>query len=121
MSDIETKIQAANLTAPRVTPDDINAAVIDTEIVTHISQGGQVLRWAILTCANGFAVVGDPSVAVSPENDRAEIGIEVAIENSKQRLWPLLGFALKDRLHRRETAGQAPRAAQQGTDPFPYG
>ena len=35
---------------------------------------GQVLRWAVLTTRNGFAVTGRPSVAVSPQNDRAEIG-----------------------------------------------
>ena len=98
----ETAIQAKGLTAPRVTLIDLNANIADTEIVKHISKTGQVLRWAILTTLNGFAVVGKPSVAVSPENDNEEIGTQVAIENSRAELWPLMGYALKEQLHRQK-------------------
>ena len=95
---IEQQIQAAQLTAPRVKPEDLTANIVDTEFVTHVSKGGQVLRWAILTTASGYAVVGKPSVAVSPENDNEQIGQEVAYENSRNELWPLMGYALKERL-----------------------
>ncbi len=95
---IEQEIQANGLTAPRVTPQDIEANIIDTEIVKHVSKSGQVLRWAILTARNGFAVVGKPSCSVSSENDNAEIGEKVAIGNSKDELWPLMGYELRSKL-----------------------
>lgn len=95
----EEMIQAAGLTAPRLSPSIVAANIADTEIVKHVSKGGQVLRWAILTTQSGFAVVGKPSVAVSPENDNAEVGEKVAIENSFGEMWPLMGYALKQQLH----------------------
>lgn len=97
-SAIESEIQAKGLTAPRVTPADLNENIIDVEIVKHISHGGQVLRWAVLTTKSGYAVVGNPSVSVSPENDDEDIGKKVAFENSKNSLWPLMGYALKNKL-----------------------
>ena len=100
MSDeaIEQQIQAKGLTAPRVKPEDITANIADTEFVTHVSRGGQVLRWAVLTTQSGYAVVGRPSVSVSPENDNEQIGRQVAYENSRNELWPLMGYALKEKL-----------------------
>lgn len=96
---IEKQIQAKGLTAPRVTLSDLEANIVDTEILKHVSKTGQVLRFAILTTANGFAVVGKPSVAVSAQNDNAEIGEKIAIENAKTEIWPLMGYALKQRLY----------------------
>ena len=96
----EQELQAASI-APRVTPADIEANIVDTEIVKHISKSGQILRWAILTTRNGFAAVGKPSCSVSAANDRADIGERIAIENSKNELWPLIGYELKSRLANR--------------------
>lgn len=102
-SAIERAIQAAGATAPRVKPEDMDANIVHTEIVKHISHGGQVLRWAVLTTRSGYAVVGNPSVSVSPENDREEIGVRVATENSRNALWPLMGYALKESLSKENT------------------
>ncbi len=99
---IEQEIQAKGFTAPRVKPSDIEANIVDTEIVKHVSKTGQVLRWAILTTRNGFAVVGKPSCSVSSENDSADIGEEIAIGNSKDELWPLMGYELRSKLVWRE-------------------
>lgn len=98
-SAIEAEIQAKGKTAPRVTPDDLAANIVDTEIVKHVSHSGQILRWAVLTTSSGFAVTGRPSAAVSAENDDPEIGVATAIENARNELWPLMGYALKQRLH----------------------
>ena len=95
---IEQEIKAKGLTAPRVTPADLDANIRGVEIVKHTSKGGQVLRWAVITTASGYAVTGRPSVAVSPENDNAEIGEKVAIENARHELWPLMGYALRERI-----------------------
>ena len=95
---VEAACQAKGLTAPRVTLDDLKANIADVEIVKTVAKSGQVLRWAVLTMRNGFAVTGRPSVAVSPENDDAEIGESVAIDNATNELWPLMGYALKEKL-----------------------
>jgi hypothetical protein len=96
---VEQLIQAKGKTAPRVTPGDLSANIIDTEIVKHVSHSGQILRWAVLTTQSGFAVTGRPSAAVSAENDASEIGVATAIENARNELWPLMGYALKQRVH----------------------
>lgn len=100
MSDaaIEQEIQDKGLNAPRVTLAVLNENIVHTEIVKHVSQSGQILRWAVLTTRNGFAVTGRPSVSVSPANDNAEIGEKVAIDNAKQGLWPLMGYELRSKL-----------------------
>lgn len=97
-NQIEQEIQAKGLTAPRVTPADLDANIVHTEIVKHIAPSGQVLRWAVLTTRNGFAVAGKPSAAASSENDNAEIGEKVAIDNARAELWPIMGYALRTKL-----------------------
>lgn len=83
---IEAKVVELGATAPRVTPADLADNIVHTEIVKHVSKSGQVLRWAVLTTRSGYAVTGRPSVSVSPENDRAEIGQQVAIDNARSEL-----------------------------------
>ena len=97
MSDeqvIEAEIQKKGLTAARVTPD-----MLETEIVNdayYVFPGTQ-LTVCCLTLKNGFTVLGE-SACASPENFDAEIGRKAARENARQKLWPLLGFRLKDQL-----------------------
>jgi len=96
--NIEQEIQAKGLTAPRVTPADIDANIADIEIVKHITKSGKVLRWAVITTQNGFAVVGKPSASVSVENDNEEVGAKVATANSREEMWPLMGYELQSKL-----------------------
>ena len=58
-----------------------------------------LLTFCILTLRNGYTVVGESAV-VSPENFDYEIGKKYARMKAVDRVWPLLGFALRDRLHR---------------------
>ena len=95
---IEQEIQDKGLTAPRVTLDDLNSNIVSVEIIKHTAPSGQVLRWALLTTRSGYAVTGRPSVSVSPENDNAELGEQIARDNARNELWPLMGYALKERL-----------------------
>ena len=95
---IEQEIQDKGLTAPRVTLDDLNSNIVSVEIIKHTAPSGQVLRWAVLTTRNGFAVTGRPSASVSPQNDDKAIGEQVAIDNAKSELWPLMGYELKSKL-----------------------
>lgn len=121
MTDIENEIVAKGLTAPRITPADIEANIAETEIVKHVSTSGQVLRWAVLTTRNGFSVAGKPSCSASSANDNQEIGEKIAVDNARQELWPLMGYALKERLSQggepKITAYTAYDVASYETDP----
>jgi hypothetical protein len=52
----------------------------------------------VLTTRNGFAVAGRPSASASPENDSAEIGEKIAMDNARSELWPLMGYELRSKL-----------------------
>lgn len=96
---LEQEINSKGLNAPRVTLADLNANISGVEYVKHVSKSGKILRWAVITTANGFAVTGKPSAAVSAENDNQEIGEKVALDNARDELWGLMGYALAERLH----------------------
>ncbi len=100
---IEKEINEKGLNAPRVTLENLHKKIVDVEIVKHISKGGGILRWAILTMENGFAVTGKPSAAVSVENDNAEIGEKIAIQNSQNEVWALEGYLLKEQLFNKQS------------------
>ena len=128
---IEQEIQAKGLTAPRVTPADIEANIASehcftaAEGVIGMFTAGQIangrgvypdevgrlkselglLTFCVLVLRNGFTVTGE-SACASPENFDAEIGRKIARENAKQKIWPLMGYALKASLH--ERAAQVP-------------
>ncbi len=109
---IETAIVAAGANvAPRVTPADIEAAIA-SEWYINAADGVpeddfhppvpsnhplRQLTICVLVLKNGFTVTGE-SACVSPENFNAEIGRRVARENAIDKMWPLLGYALKERL-----------------------
>ena len=97
--EIENEIQEKGPTAPRVTLNGMHEKITGSEIVKHISATGQVLRWAVLTMENGFAVTGKPSCSVSPENDDAELGEKIALQNAQDEVWALEGYALKQKLY----------------------
>lgn len=130
---IEQEIQAKGLTAPRVTPADIEAniaaeyyftaadgvdghdiAVLRAQeqtaplTIQPISDDPQIFRtsvigplslltFCVLVLNNGFTVTGE-SACASPENFDAELGRKIARQNAVQKMWPLMGYALKEKL-----------------------
>lgn len=115
---IEQEIQAKGLTAPRVTPADIEANIasehyftgndgvigrdfdmglIDEPYGHNIPQSLGLLTFCVLVLRNGFTVTGE-SACASPENFDAELGRKIARQNAVQKIWPLMGYALKERL-----------------------
>lgn len=115
MSDqqIEQEIQAKGLTAPRITPADIEANIVSEHYftaddgVTGVSFKNQsteaspetlgLLTFCVLVLRNGFTVTGE-SACASPENFDAEIGRKIARANAVQKIWPLMGYELRSRL-----------------------
>ena len=113
---LEALIQAKGLTHPRVTPADIDAAIVSAHYFTadeaafhsmnavHVNPNGanavpalRLLTFCVLVLKNGFTVTGE-SACASPENFDAEVGRRAALAAAKNKMWPLLGYALKDRL-----------------------
>ncbi len=110
---IESEIQAKGLTAPRVTPQDIEAHIASEHYFTAANgvsdaiwpnkfpegcEALELLTFCVLILRNGFIVTGE-SACASPENFDAELGRKIARQNAVNKIWPLLGFALKQRLH----------------------
>lgn len=98
-AELEQQIQDKGLTAPRVTPSDLDAAIDSVDVVKHITPSGSVICWAVLNLKNGFAVTGKPSTAVSAANVSEEIGRQVAIDNARGELRAYLGYQLKEQLY----------------------
>ena len=103
---IEQEIQAKGLTAPRVTPADIEANISCEYTFTAAQAVGEgcptheslrLLTFCVLVLRNGFTVTGE-SACASPENFDAEVGQKIARQNAVQKIWPLMGYALKERL-----------------------
>lgn len=154
-SAIEQEIQAKGLTAPRVTPADIEANIAEEHYFTgdaghdavrfqwllddhrdpneraaarallermpvislsaaradidhamgryneQFSRSPSLLTFCVLVLRNGFTVTGE-SACASPENFDAEIGRKIARANAVQKIWPLMGYELKQRVHSKE-------------------
>ena len=143
--EIENEIKSKGLTAPRVTPADIEANIASEHYFTaadgarfgwltadHSDEAQReavdnigsslrarsysatcrdidansngvvipslsLLTFCVLVLRNGFTVTGE-SACASPENFDAEIGRKIARANAVQKMWPLMGYALKEKL-----------------------
>lgn len=100
----EEMIQAKGLNAPRLTPADIAAVIVDEAY--HVFEGS-TLTVCMLTLKNGFNVTGE-SAAASPENFDEEIGRKIARENAVNKIWMLEGYLLRERLHTGEITAPVP-------------
>lgn len=117
-ASIEAEIVAKGLTAPRVTPADIEANIVsavyftanegmrgtEASLNTFAETGSKydypelkLLTFCVLVLRNGFTVTGE-SACASPENFDAELGRKIARANAVNKIWPLMGYALKETL-----------------------
>ena len=118
---IEQEIQAKGKTAPRVTPDDIEANIASEHYftardgrfgaITMNTYAGRekpemfdsdlspldLLTFCVLVLRNGFTVAGE-SACASPENFDTEIGRKIARQNAVQKIWPLMGYEFRSKL-----------------------
>ena len=115
--DIENEIQEKGLTAPRVTPDDIENNIASEHYFTAAEGvSGEdwdkylnspacldplsplnLLTFCVLVLKNGFTVTGE-SACASPENFDAELGRKIARRNAANKIGSLMGYELKERL-----------------------
>ena len=116
--EFEQMLQEKGLNAPRITMDDVEANIVGEHYFTA-EQGVEavegvgsfhpnkatpnwdalsLLTFCVLVLKNGFTVTGE-SACASPENFDAEIGRKIARANAVDKIWPLLGFTLKQKLY----------------------
>lgn len=101
---------ARDRAAPRVSLQDIENAIVhkhftianktlpgDVPALTFADSALSVMTLCFLVMRNGFVVVGKAAPA-SPDNFNAELGQKLAYENAVHQVWPLMGYALRDRL-----------------------
>lgn len=119
---IEQEIQAKGLTAPRVTPADIEANIVSEHYfrahnanrivvagraslpfgLTDESSNPQcleLLTFCVLVLRNGFTVTGE-SACASPENFDDVVGRKIARQNAVAKVCPLMGYELRSQLSR---------------------
>lgn len=115
-SPLEARIAARP--APKVTLADIEAEIASEHYYTaadavHFNSGGPrvaapteltLLTHCVLVLRNGFTVTGE-SACASPENFDADIGRDLARKAAVQKLWPLMGWSLRN-----EISGHRPMA-----------
>lgn len=130
--NIEQEIQEKGLTAPRVTPSDIEANIVSVhyfiagDAIQHdnaVHECGdsgwhlgktQLLTICVIQMRDGLTVTGE-SACVSSENFDAEIGRKIARQNAVNKMWPLMGYALNERLSR-NPVGIVTNNNQPGSD-----
>lgn len=115
---IEQEIVRKGLTAPRVTPADIEGNIASEWFFTGgegaygAALGGvpydqqppvpaghplHLLTFCVLVLNNGFTVVGK-SACASPENFDVTLGRKIARADAVNQIWPLMGYALREKL-----------------------
>lgn len=93
-TEIEQEIQEKGLTAPRLTPDKIEACIQEE---VYWNPVGTTLTIAVLKLTNGTFVIGE-SACISPENFNEELGNKIARQEAKDKIWALEGYLLKQKL-----------------------
>jgi hypothetical protein len=115
---------AAHGTAPRVTLEDIEANIVGEHYFSGLDgrngaiaagtfcgvdrpQAGDAdliqldtLTFCVLQLKNGFVVWG-ASKPVSAKNFNAALGVKYAREDAIKQCWPLMGYALAEKLNER--------------------
>lgn len=97
--------------APRVTQEDVQNAI--REVMYVVLPDGRTTI-CMLTLDNGFTVRGESS-CVCAENFDPDIGQSIAYKDAQNKVWPLLGFRLADRI---QTEQRGPVHRDAGTGQF---
>jgi hypothetical protein len=85
----------------RVTNQSIDARI---DKVEYHRIPNSTMTICVITMVNGFSVTGE-SACVDPNEYNKERGEEIAYENAFEKLWPLEGYLLKERLYQQSIKG----------------
>lgn len=99
--DMEKEIQDLGLTAPRITPEHIEALLEKVTYDVHIVPNTTT---TVVTAfdEDGFSLCVVTMACASPENFNADLGAKYGIEKAKKvasdKLWEFEGYVLKKQL-----------------------
>ena len=102
-ASIEAEIKTKGLNAPRVTPDQIDAQIVEEQY--HVFPDS-TLTVCALKLRNGFIVTGE-SAAASAANFDAAIGKRIARDMARNKIWALEGYTLRNALSGRAPLSEA--------------
>lgn len=91
---IEQTMQDKGLTAPHITPDHVDAQIVEEQ---YYQFPGTVLVVCCLTLKNGFHVTGEAAPA-SPANFDMALARQISRSKAREKIWPLEGYQLKTHL-----------------------
>jgi len=95
---VEQEMQDKGLSAPRLTPGDIDHTVVGCQY--HVFPGTTVTV-ACLQLRNGFTVIGE-SACADPANFNEDMGRKIAYDNARNKIWQLEGYLLRQFLSEKE-------------------
>ena len=101
VTENELKTHQEKIGGKRVTLDTLKANIAKEEF--HVFPGSQ-LTVCVLTLLNGFTVTGE-SACADPAMFNEEIGQKIARENAERKIWPLMGYALKEEMMKEVPSG----------------
>ncbi|UDF30130.1 UNVERIFIED_ORG: hypothetical protein LHK14_02040 [Roseateles sp. XES5] len=93
VSDAEST--AVQKTLHRVSLDAIENEVASIEYIRP--NGADYMTIAVVIMRNGYVVLGK-SAPADPENFNKELGEKFAREDAIRQIWPLMGYALREKL-----------------------
>lgn len=94
-NSVEHIMNLNGLTAPRVTLKQVEESVSSASYYVFPNT---TLTVCCLTLTNGFNVIGE-SACASIENFNEELGKRLAYTNALNKIWPLEGYLLRQRLY----------------------
>lgn len=117
--EIERELAEKGLNGPRVTAELIEESIIaelyfspadsigapnvkllmtDDLDFSLFNASTNLMTFCVLVLRNGFTVAGI-SACASPENFDLEIGRKIARQDAINKIWPLMGYALKEQIY----------------------
>lgn len=115
-AQIEEEIIAKGLTDARVTFESINSQIVkemyfsagdgiignpeSPSIITEKEfEPFDMITFCVILMKNGHRIVGVNEGPISSSNFDAELGRKMARANAIDKIWPLLGYELRSKLH----------------------
>lgn len=97
LAEIEASISARHFLSGTTAANCADHSDEPSELDDRTYASLKALTICLLVMKNGFTIIGK-SAPASPENFNAELGRKLAYEDAVRQLWPLMGFALRDKL-----------------------
>ena len=97
-TDAELQARADKLGAVFVNESKLKSSIKDVDFHVH---AGSCLTICIVTLLNGYVVTGE-SACADPKMFNAEIGQKFAFAAAERKVWPLVGYALREELFKKQ-------------------